>query len=265
MAISQGGTAGMAYGKQPSWDDYYAGITKAAGAKGTAAGTAGGEALKALNSIYSGATNPSTSSSSSSSSGSQTGAGTLDRIQFPSGPASQTFNLGGTGAAANLPPPVAFDAPSFAAAEAAAFNRAKDKVGESAQGALTGLRSSLGARGLLGSGVEGRQTASVFNEGQQQLGDVGRAQAIDAANQAQKNAELTYSGGITQRGQNLTAQQAANALAAQLRMADYSGQITQRGQDLAARQAAASNSLAQQTAQQQMIDRILQSLQLQLY
>lgn len=253
-----------------------------AGNAGTAAGTAAGSALKALNGLQPGATNPSTSSSSSSSSGSQAGAGQFPRVGFPGAgggggivghteegggltPAGQTFNLGGSGAAANLPPPIAFQGADFSAAEQAAFARAKDKVGETTQGALTGLRSALGSRGLLGSGLEGKQTARIFTEGQGQLGDVARGQAIDAANQAQKNAELQYSGGITQRGQNLTAQQAANALAAQLQMADYSGQITQRGQDISAANAAASNSLAQQAANQSMIDRILNSLGSYLY
>ena len=211
-----------------------------AGIGGTAAGTAAGNALKSLNEIYPGATNPSTSTSTSSSSA-------YPSIQFPPG-----FGPGGTGG--NMPPQVQFNAPSFEAAQTAAWNRAKDLTGQTANAAMTGLRSSLGGRGLLGSGIEGKGTARVMNAGQQQLGDVSRQQAIDSANQAQKNAELEFTGGISQRGQDLSSQQAANALAAQLAEAQYGGQVTMRGQDI-------SSANAQRNSQTSLIDRILGALQ----
>lgn len=99
--------------------------------------------------------------------------------------------------------PVAPVAPvDTSAAQSAAFARAKDKVGQTSSGALAGLRSSLGGRGMLGSGAESRGTASVINRGQGELGDVARSQAMTEADLAQKTATTNYEGGITQRGQD---------------------------------------------------------------
>jgi len=122
------------------------------------------------------------------------------------------------------------------AAESAAFGRAKDQVGETSQGALSGLRSALGGRGMLGSGAEYRGTANVFNKGQQQLGDVSRGLAIKGAENAQENAQTNYAGGLTQRGQNMNDAQTA-----------LSAQVAQRGQDIGAQSSA--NALQAQIAQ----------------
>lgn len=113
------------------------------------------------------------------------------------------------------------------AANAAIFARAKDQVGQTAQGALTGLRSALAGRGLLGSGAESRGTQNVVTAGLGELGDVSREQAIKGADVAQRTAETNYAGGLTQRGQD----------------------ITMRGQDLAAQEA--RNRLAIEQAQRQ--------------
>jgi len=64
----------------------------------------------------------------------------------------------------------------------------------------------MAGRGIVGSGVEGRGMASIINQGQQDLGEVARQQAITGAELAQKNAETAYSGGITQRGQDINQQ-----------------------------------------------------------
>jgi hypothetical protein len=118
------------------------------------------------------------------------------------------------------------------AAESAAFGRAKDTVGQTSQGALSGLRSALGGRGMLGSGAEFKTTANVFNKGQQQLGDVSRGQAIKSADLAQTNALANQQSELTQRSQGLTQR----------------GQdISQRGQDIDAQTSA--NNLAAQIAQ----------------
>jgi hypothetical protein len=118
-------------------------------------------------------------------------------------------------------------------AQAAAFARAKDQVGQTASGALAGLRSSLGGRGMLGSGGESRGAAGVVNRGQGELGDVSRQQAIESADLAQRTAEFNYSGGVNQRGQDMSAAEAAR------------GQdLAARGQDLSAAQARADRRLA---------------------
>jgi hypothetical protein len=94
-------------------------------------------------------------------------------------------------------------APDLTAAQNAAFARAKDREGQMATGALTGLRSALGGRGLLGSGAEFRGTANVANKALGNLGEVNREQAIQGANAATRAAEMGYQGDIQQRGQDI--------------------------------------------------------------
>ncbi len=138
------------------------------------------------------------------------------------------------------------------AAQGAAFGRAKDTVGQVSQGALTGLRSALAGRGMLGSGAESRGTAAVVNRGQGELGDVARQQAIESAGLAERQGNVNYQGGIAQRGQDISAQQAREAQLAETARAGYSGAIAQRGQDIQAQQDAAQRNqqLALQTAAQ---------------
>lgn len=129
------------------------------------------------------------------------------------------------------PPPSevgAIQTPDATASNAAAFARAKDQVGQTARGALTGLSGAMAGRGIVGSGVEGRGMVSAINQGQQTLGDVSREQAITGSTLANQNAVTGYQGAITQRGQNLAATQAANAQMLQARDQD----IAQRGQDI---------------------------------
>jgi hypothetical protein len=172
--------------------------------------------------------------------------------------------------------------PDMTAANAAAFARAKDQVGQTSRGALTGLAGAMAGRGISGSGVEGRGITSVINQGQGQLGDVSRQQAIEQAQLAEQNALAGYQGDISQRatdigsmdtrrgqdigqrGQDISAQEAAtNSLVAQ-RAQDqamaglgYQGGITQRGQDIGASQNAQELAMRRQ----QQIMQALQGLQ----
>jgi hypothetical protein len=100
-------------------------------------------------------------------------------------------------------------------AQRAAFARAKDQVGEAGQGALAGLRSSLAGRGMLGSGGEFRGTANVANKGLGELGDVSREQAINEVGVRTDEAKTNYGGDLTQRGQDINHQEAADALSVQ--------------------------------------------------
>lgn len=138
------------------------------------------------------------------------------------------------------------------AAESASFNKAKDQVGLEAGGALTGLRSALGGRGMLGSGLEERATTQAATSAAGQLGDVSRQQAVTRADEAQKNAEANFSGDVTQRGQDFQKEEAGNSLAGSLAIAGQQGAITQRGQDIQARNAARALEIEQaQLASQQ--------------
>jgi hypothetical protein len=118
------------------------------------------------------------------------------------------------------------------AATSAEFAHAKDQVGLESSGALAGLRSALGGRGLLGGGLEERGTASAANAAAGQLGDVSREQATTAADLAQKNAETNFQGRITERGQNFQKEEAANSLASGERLGQLSADVTQRQQDI---------------------------------
>lgn len=151
---------------------------------------------------------------------------------------------GGGGSVAAVPHMAPVDT---SGAQRAEFGRAKDQVGLESSGALTGLRSSLGARGMLGSGAEARGTTAVAMKGQGELGDVSRTQAIDAITGQRADATANYAGDISQRGQDITTrgqdiqrEEAGNTLASQNQNTNYLGQITQRGQDLGAGTAAAA-------------------------
>lgn len=138
-----------------------------------------------------------------------------------------------------VPQEVAGVAPvDTSAAQAAAFARAKDQVGQTAQGALKGLRSANGATGRMGSGSEGRQVASVVGQGQAQLGDVSRQGAIQESDRAQNEGNINYQGGIAQRGQN----------------------VSMRGQDVAANTANNQLTLQKNQMAQQSFQGLLQAM-----
>jgi hypothetical protein len=118
--------------------------------------------------------------------------------------------------------------PDLSAAQNAAFARAKDREGQLAQGALQGLRSQLGGRGLLGSGAEGRGTANIANRGLANLGEVNREQAIQGANANVDAAKLGYQGAIQQRGQDITQAQNMNNINLQVAQANFDAQMRQQ-------------------------------------
>lgn len=235
-----------------------------AGVSGQAAGTAAGAGIttlrEAVPDLFGGG---GTSSSKSTSTGTSSGS-SVPRVSFPSGSGS----VGGVGGG-GVPMPGGGSVPSSmpritptdtSAADAAIFARAKDTVGDVSRGSITALRSALAGRGQLGGGGEFRGTSSIIERGMGELGDVARELAIQSSERGQERAALEFQGGITQRGQDLSAQQAANALAARLAEVAYQGEITQRGQDLAAARDAQTFSLQEQQQQQLILDRILNAL-----
>lgn len=120
-----------------------------------------------------------------------------------------------------IPPPV--PAPDIHAAQDAELLRAKEKQGQIATSSLTGLREALGDRQMLGSGAEAMATADVAGQAAGNLSDLNVSQMKEADESARRLAELSYNGGVTQRGQDIGAGVA------------YRGQdVTSRGQDLAA-------------------------------
>lgn len=232
---------------------------------GTAAGTQAGAGVTALRDSVPDLFGPNTSSSTSSTGATSGAAPSVPRV-----------SMGGTPSAPQLAPaaPVPTGLPTgyavapaptlrtvdTSAAEDARFNRAKDRVGESTRAALTGLRSTLASRGQLGGAGESHGTSALFTKGLSELGDVSRQEAITGAELDQANAALEFQGGLTTRGQDLSAAAAANALAARLREVAYQGEITQRGQDLAAARDEQTFAAEEKRAQQATLDRILAAL-----
>lgn len=134
----------------------------------------------------------------------------------------------GSGVPAPLGPPpmphVALDTASIDAADRAAFARAKDTTGDITQSGLKALRDEMGSRNILGSSIDANAEASVINQGMKNLSEVPREQAIQRGARATDLAKTSYSGDISQRGQD----------------------VTMRGQDISAAQAAKSQQASQQ-------------------
>lgn len=215
----------------PAWEAAMnAENTKQAGVAGTAAGTAAGSAQ---NAEYTAAhpgyqvppPPPSIAGLFSAVNGYGTGAptapaGNWQTQSLPGGSASMTGLSTAAGSAPTVPT-VPTVAPGLSAAQSLQFARAKDQIGAGISGSVAGLRSELGASGMLGSGAQSRGTAAIINAGQGQLANESTSEATTAADQENTNNLANASAGVTQRGQTITAADAAaqNATA-------------QRGQDL---------------------------------
>lgn len=261
MALQQQIIRGKTYSQYtPEW---YEAMDADKAASAAAAGAAAGAGVNGLRAavpdLFPGA-NTSSSSSGSTSTGS-----TIPRATFPSG---GTGTGGGgisiPGFPSNGSMPIGaqphLDVADTHAADEAAFNRSRDLVGQTTKASLTGLRSALASRGQLGGGGEFHGSERIVESGQQQLSDTSREQAIQASQRAAERAALQFQGDVSMRGQNLSASQAAAALAARLQEVQYQGDITQRGQDLASQHDAQSFAMQQSQQQQLILDRILAQL-----
>ncbi len=107
--------------------------------------------------------------------------------------------------------------PDQTAATNAAFATAKDKVGALSRSSLTSLNDELGASGMVGSGAQVQGTRDIIQSGAGQMGQVSRDLAGKQADLAADFAKTSYQGGITQRGQDIAAQEANARLAAEER------------------------------------------------
>lgn len=128
------------------------------------------------------------------------------------------------------------DAKSF---QDAAFSRLKDRAGSMGKSAIDSLAAQLGSRGIGDSGTFARGTANEIVNAVQPLSDLNVAhlgEEYDAAERSRtlsENARLAqYTGGIQQRGQDMSSKQALNNLIAIIAQNKYQGEQNQRGQDL---------------------------------
>ncbi len=206
-----------------------------AGVTGTAAGTAAGDAGKTELGILNGV--PGSGVPGATASSSSGGAAVPPTVPFGGGALAGIQSAAGVSAGAPGGAPQLQHVDTTAATDAA-FGAAKDQTGLETSGALTGLRSALAGRGMLGSAAEIGGTTGVIEKGQQELGAASRENATTQADIARQEATANLGADVTSRGQDINAEEAA-----------YQGQIAQRGQDISAQ--TAQNSLAmQQTLQQ---------------
>lgn len=89
------------------------------------------------------------------------------------------------------------------AARAAAFGRAKEQAGQTAQASLKALEDVMAGRGLRGSTIEGNATADVLTGGMHELNDLVRSQTISDTNRAGQVSDRNYAGDLTKRGQDM--------------------------------------------------------------
>lgn len=99
--------------------------------------------------------------------------------------------------------------PDTSAATGAAFARGKDQAGSTARAAVNALNDEMGSANMLGSGQEGTQLRQITEHAAAGSNELTREQAIQDATNANDNARMTYQGNITQRGQDINAQQQA--------------------------------------------------------
>jgi len=122
-------------------------------------------------------------------------------------------------------------APDPTAATNAAFASAKDRAGNLTRASLDSLAGEMGAQGMLGSGGQMQGMADILTSGTNIMGEESRAQMGKQAD-----------------------------ISADFAKTKYAGDITQRGQDIAAQEANARLALAQQQQQYQLLNTILNSL-----
>lgn len=109
--------------------------------------------------------------------------------------------------------------PDAKSATDAAFATAKDRSGQISRAALDSLRGELGATGNLGSGAEVQGVRDIISAGAGIEGQATRDAASKQADVAADFAKTKYAGEVTQRGQDVQAQEAQARLAFEQREA----------------------------------------------
>ena len=118
------------------------------------------------------------------------------------------------------PAPAAPSLASPVASDAAAFAKAKDRVGQSTQGLMKALASQFAGRNLLNSSMDGQATTGALLGANQQLADVARDEAIKESGDQNDFAKTAYEGALSARGHDLGAQASERAAALEARGQD---------------------------------------------
>lgn len=131
--------------------------------------------------------------------------------------------LSKSGTPGTIPPPGGgVGGPGGSSSTNANLLRAKEQQGQIARSSLTGLRSALGATGMLGSGAEAEATAGLAGDAMSGISNINRQGYIEDEETARQNTAMGYQGAITQRGQDITSRgQTMNAILQALRSQAY--------------------------------------------
>lgn len=149
----------------------------------------------------------------------------------------------GSGGGSTATSPIATIAPlDFTKANAAAFATAKDQAAQTAQASMRGLQQALSARGLTGGGYQAGQIGTTLAREANTIGQASRDEARNEANLQAQADEANLGAQVTQRGQDISRQEADAERAARLAEASFSGGIAQRGQDIGVAESAANRA-----------------------
>jgi hypothetical protein len=110
------------------------------------------------------------------------------------------------GAGGGTPARVSGDDSAWSAMLAGQMGQAKDNAAAAVGAARKALGANMTARGIGGSGIEGKNERAIQLAGAGQIGAAGRDAAALTANRQAAVSDRNYSGDITQRGQDITAQ-----------------------------------------------------------
>ena len=102
------------------------------------------------------------------------------------------------------------------AARAAAFARAKEQAGANAQASLRSMQDLMSSRGLHGSSIEAGAMGDVVAGGSSDISKFITNQLNEDLSNQQHVNDMTYQGGITQRGQDMHAKQSYMSMLASM-------------------------------------------------
>lgn len=189
-----------------------------AGRGGTNAGTSQANEINQVSPAVQGLLNAVGGSSNNSSGGG--GGLSLNSGDITLGGGAGTPNGGGAPPANGGVPqinggtPLADVAPvDQTAADAATFGKAKDQAGQTGRSAIDSMNGLLGATGQLGSGAQVQGTRDVVENAASGVNDVTRANAVNTAQSDLDVAKTNQATKLTERGQDISAQQAQAQLA----------------------------------------------------
>jgi hypothetical protein len=118
------------------------------------------------------------------------------------------------------------------AANAGIYAQAKDTAGQQGRASLESLRGLLGESGGLGSGAEAQGTRDIVENAAGQVGQVNRDLAATNAKTSLTTALANQQAGVTERGQDIQAQEAQARLAQEQAQLQFDNAMAQQNRQL---------------------------------